>query len=357
MPIDPSLLDEDLKILRKKYGQDSIHRGSEQPEVRRLELDSPALMRITGGGIPHGRVTRLWGMPSSAKTHVGWEIARAAQQAGIKCCYYNGEKQFDELHSRAHLGIDTAELEIVEVSTIEDLYEQMEVLFRSIHVHIVDSTSFLTSREELAGDVGDWPRALDARVWKKAIRRINARMDKDEHIIILISHAGQDMQTKSEYAKDGGEIEFASSMSLHFRKGSWLFYHPDGHLEKADKIKEDAGISPSGQKEADGFEVTVRVNKSRVCRPFRVAKMRLDLHTFQFDTAFELLDAATFFDQEGDPAHRSKRPAIAQKTGEKSSWYLLPDGTKVQGDPGIRKRLMEDEELAGMVRRAMLSGW
>lgn len=357
MPIDPSLLDDDLKILRKKYGQDAVHKGSEQPDIRRLELRSPALNRITGGGIPYGRITRLWSQPSAGKSHVGWEIVRAAQEAKLQVVYWNIEKQFDEVHCRAHLGIDTDALKIGEVSTIEDFTEQMELLMRSTHVHIVDSCSQATSREELAADVGDWQRALDARVWKKSIKRISARMDKQEHIIVLISHAGQDMQTKSEYAKDGGEIEFASSMSLHFRKGSWLYHHPEGHLEKPDKIKEDIGVSPSGMKEADGFEVTVRCMKSRVCRPFRVAKMRLDLHTFQFDTAFELLDAATFFDLEGEPAHRSKRPAIAQKTGERSSWYLLPDGTKVQGDPGIRARLMEDQELSAAVRKAMLGGW
>jgi RecA/RadA recombinase len=697
VPINPELLEEDLKVLRKKYGADSFHRGSEQPEVRRLVLDSPALNRVTGGGIPLGRITRLWGMPGASKSHIGWEIVRAAQRLEMGCAYWNIEKQFDELHCRVHLGIDTKKLFIGQVNTIEDLTEEMELMMRSIQVHVVDSTSFATSREELAADVGDWFRALDARVWKKSIKRINARMDKDEHVIVLISHAGQDMQTKSEYAKDGGEVEFASSMSLHFRKGTWLYYHPDGRLDKAEKIKEDAGLSPSGQKEADGFEVTVRVNKcvsgdtwvhtinglvrardldgevltlseggiyrsavwsyegeaelyrvlfstgdevlatpnhewvtslrhhgvrqrcltvdlvgksipyqpirdfaydeeeyeegvrhgmtfgdgtaqvssarldqfipddrevmdrffsiprpdahfnsltvpheikssgayrvgglplewrslpsldepqsylrgfvaglleadghvnrkggiyiycadevvledvrliaqaagfstgritsssmmttgghlakrwgdpkypreikrtiytlplgkrsffttvgviddrlvlkrghrfnlrvsgppkmdlyarvvaveradrvesvyccsepqthtwvlgnglltgnSRVCRPFRVAKMRLDLHTFQFDTAFELLDAATFFDHDGEPSHRSKRPSIVQRTGERSSWFLLPTGKKVQGERKVREEITTDDELAATIRRAMLGGW
>ena len=697
-PIDASLLDEDIKRLQKIYGKDSFHRGSDQPEIRRLELSSPSLNRITGGGIPYGRVTRLWGMPGGSKSHAAWEIIHSAQRDGVLCAYWNIEKQYDELHCRVHLGIDTRQLFIGEVTTIEDLTEQMELMMRSIPVHVVDSTSQAASREEFAGEVGDWHRGLDARVWKKSIKRIKHRMDKDEHIIVLISHAGQDMTTKVEYAKDGGEIEFNSDMSLNFRKGSWLFYHPEtGLLDKADKIKGDVGISPSGQKEADGFEVSVRCNKcvsgetwvhtleglvrardlsgvvmtlseggiyrpavwscegdaelyrvsfstgdevfatanhewitslrhhgirqrfftvdlvgktvpyqpirdfvyddeeyaegvrhgmtfgdgtaqvgcarldqfipddrevmdrffatprveahpnsittphvikssgayrvsglplewrnlpsldesqsylrgfisglleadghvnrksgiyiysadegaledvrfiaqaagfstgrmrsssimttggslaqrwgdpsypknvehrihslplgkrsfftvdglidsrlvlkqshrfnlmlsgppkmdlyarvvavektdriepvfccsepethswvlgnglltsnSRVCRPFRAAKMRLDLHTFQFDTAFELLDAGTFFDLQGEPAHRSKRPPIIQRSGEKSSWFVFPDGSKAQGERKVRQRLMEDEELAATVRRAMLCGW
>lgn len=354
-PIDVSLFDEDMKALRKKY-PDAIHLGSSYPEVRRLEFDEPALNRITGGGIPMGRMTRLWGQPSSGKSHVAWLIVKAAQKAGLKVVWWDIEKQFDPVHT-AELGIDLDALRIGDAESIEDFAEQMEVVMRSTHVHIVDSCSEASSRDELAADVGDWQRALDARVWKKVIKRLNARMDKQEHIIVLISHAGIDMKTQSEYAKDGGELEFASSMSLHFRKGSWMFYHPDGHLEKADKIKEDVGVSPSGLKEPDGFEVTVRCAKSRVTRPFRVAKMRLDLNSFEFDTAFELLEAATFFDVNGHPAHRSGLNPIAQKTGAKSAWYELPDGSKVQGDRGIRKRLIEDTELAATVQHAMLQGY
>lgn len=358
MPIDPSLLDEDLKILRKKYGDSTVHKGSEQPEIRRLELASPALNRVMGGGIPFGRFTRLWGGPSGGKSHAAWLVALAAQQAGMTPAYWNIEKQYDELHCRVHLGIDTERLFIGEVSTIEDLTEEMELLMRSVQCHIVDSCSFATSREELAADVGDWQRALDARVWKKSIRRLTARIDPNEHIIVLISHAGRDMMTGFEHPKDGGALEFASSMSLHFSRGAHLYYHPESALlEKADKIKGDVGISPSGQKEYDGFEVSVKCAKSRVCRPGRVAKMRLDMNTFQFDTSFELFDAATFFDLQGEPAHRSKRPPIVQKTGERSSWFMLPDGERLQGERKVRMRLLEDAELAALVRQSMLAGW
>jgi hypothetical protein len=35
----------------------------------------------------------------------------------------------------------------------------------------------------------------------------------------------------------------------------------------------------SGQMEPAGIEIKARVEKSRVCRPFRTATMRLDLET------------------------------------------------------------------------------
>lgn len=355
-PIDPSLLEADLKVIRAHRGADAIHRGDEQPPIDRIALESPSLMRVTGGGIPLGRITRFWGSPSAGKSHCAWEVIRCAQRAALGVAYWNVEKQYDEIHCREHLGIDTKKLFIGQTTVIEDIAREMDLLLRSIAVHVVDSTSFATSADELAGDPGDWHRGLDARVWKKAMRRINNRLDKDENAVVLLDHAGRDMKTQSEYAKGGEALEYASSMSLHFRKGAWLYYHPDGMLEKAEKIKDDVGLSPSGQKEADGFEITVRCNKSRVCRPFRVAKMRLDLHTFQFDTTFELFDAATFFDEDGLPAHRSKKTAIIQRTGEKSSWFTLPDGKKVQGERAIRSKIDADQELATLIRSAMLAG-
>lgn len=357
MPVDHKLLDADLAAIRKNRGKDAIHMGDEQPEVDRIPLDSPALMRVTGGGIPLGRVSRIWGKRSSGKSHLGWMAIRCAQQMDLLCAYWNVEKQYDKIHTRDNLGVDVKKLFIGQSTIIEEITREMDLLMRSIDVHVVDSTSFATSADEIAGDPGDWHRGLDARVWKKGIRRINNRLDQNGNAVILIDHAGTDQMSKVEYPKGGDTLDFASSMNLHCKSGSWLFYHPDGYLEKDDKIKGETGVSYSGMKEPDGMEISVRCNKSRVTRPFRVAKMRLDLNTFQFDTTFELLDAASYFDEDGLPPKLSEKHPIVQQTGEKSSWYLLPDGHKVQGNPGIRKELETNAELAAVVRKAMCAGY
>lgn len=363
MPVDASTLDADLAVIRERRGVGAIRRGDEQLPVDRIPLASPAIMRITGGGIPLGHITRLWGDPSTGKTHLGYLIIAAAQQLktkrfpkGLETAYWNVEKVWDAEHAR-NLGVDTKRMLLEEVTIIEDIAREMELLMGSVHVHVLDSASAAVCIDELAGDAEDWTRALDARAWKRAIKRIHNKMDKDDNALVLIDHSARDQTTKQEFAMGGKALEFRSSMSLHFRKGAWLFYHPKhGYLERDDKITQEVGQSPSGQKEADGIEAIVRVNKSRVCRPLRVATMRLDLHTFQFDTAFELLDAAMFFDTDGNAAHRSGLPAIAQRTGAKSSYYELPNGDKVQGVGGIRERIAGDPELAAMITTAMLAG-
>lgn len=278
---------------------------------------------------------------------------------GLETALWNVEKVYDEVHAR-NLGVDTPRMLLEEVTFIEDIARELETLLKSCHVHVIDSASAATCIDEIATDAEDWTRAIDARAWKRAIRRIDNARDKDENIVVFIDHSGRDQTTKREFALGGKALEYRSSMSLHFKRGGWLYYHPErGYLEKDEKIAGETGKALAGTKpEPDGVEVIIQCNKSRVCRPFRSATIRLDLNTFRFDTTFELMNAAMFFDVDGNHAHRSGQPAIAQRTGAKSSWYeILGDAKdKVQGEPAIRKRISEDTELAATIERAMLAG-
>lgn len=362
MPVDASLLEEDMKIIRQRRGdQDAVHDGSLTQQVVKMPVPSPGLMRITGGGIPIGRMTRMWGGPSSGKSLIGWMIIRAAQQLrsemfpnGLESTYWNVEKQFDPIFT-AGRGVDIERMKVEEATIIEDIAGEMELLMRSCHLHVLDSASFAVCRDEIASETDQWHRALDARAWKRAINRIHNAMDKDENILVFIDHAGTDQITGSEHALGAKRLEFKSDLSIHFKAGAWLFYDDWGHLEKNDKLKDKTknGIGPAGTKEADGVEISIRVNKSRVCRPLRSAKMRLDLNTYEFDTTWELVDACKFFDANGGVALRTKERPIAEGKG---SWYTFPDGEKVQGDRGIRTLIEANPALRLLVETSMMAG-
>lgn len=363
-PVDASLLDADMKVIRERRGVDAIHDGNQTQVVDKLPLPSPGLMRITGGGIPIGRMTRLWGMPGTGKSLIGWMIIRAAQQLrserfpiGLEATYWNIEKQYDPIFTHER-GVEIERMKIEEIGVIEDIAQEMELLMRSCHLHVLDSASFAVSREEIGAEADQQFRGVDARAWKKAINRIHNAMDKDDNMLVAVDHAGQDQETKTEHALGGRRMEFKSDLSIHFVKGAWLFYDDWGFLEKNDKLKDKSknGVGPAGNKEADGIEVVVRVNKSRVCRPFRAARLRLDLNTYEFDRTFELIDAARFFDANGGVALRTKQPAIAMQSG-KSAWFELPNGEKVQGGRGIRTMLQADPTLCALVEQAMMAGF
>lgn len=367
-PVRPEDFDKHLKIIRDSRGDDAIHSGSEQVPVDRIPLDSPGLMRITGGGIPLGHMTRLWGPPSSGKSLVLWMIFAAAQRLltkrfpnGLETCYWNVEKQYDREFTKAR-GVDVDRMKVEQNQVIEDIGAELELLLGSIHVHAIDSCSSATSQDELAAEIGDWFQALDAKVWKKVLKRVLKAMDKDENAVIYVDHESREFKTNRAKAPGGKDMEHNSSMSLHFKQGRWLYYDNEGLLQPEDKMKEKSKLGIAGQKEADGQEIHVRCNKSRVCRPLRVATMRLDLNTFKFDTVYELMEGGLHFDRFGTIAHHSGQPAIITGGG-KGGWYTINDGVErkkamqVQGDRGLRLLIGADPDLQKTIMDAMMGGF
>jgi hypothetical protein len=90
----------------------------------------------------------------------------------------------------------------------------------------------------------------------------------------------------------------------------------------------------SGQIEPSGYEVKCRVEKSRVCRPFRTATMRLDLDEINFDRIFELKKAAVHYG------------VIRQ--GGSYYYYTPPGGDEIrigQGEKAVREFIQGDLTL------------
>jgi RecA/RadA recombinase len=355
-PVDISNLERDINIIKKRRGVDTIHYGDAFPPVEKIPFDSPALQRITSGGIPRGRMVRLWGGPSSAKTVCSYLILKSSQEMNLKTAYHNIEKQYDPVLVK-NLGVNIEDLLILESTIIEDVVRECQLLLNSVHVHVIDSTSSAVPQDRLNKDPGDWDVGLDARVWIKGLDYLLTAMDKDENTIIYISHASTNFQTKSEKPLGGKEMEHESSMTLHFKRNKWLYYDDEEMLQTEDKLKEKGILGIGGQKEADGQEIVVIVDKSRVCRALRKANMRLDLNTMKFDYTFELMQGAEYFDKYGNIAHRAHTPAIADSGGvKKGGWVSLPNGEKIQGQRALRQRIDEDIELQKLIRKAMLSG-
>jgi RecA/RadA recombinase len=350
MPITPELLDRDMEVIRQKRGDASVIRmASESLSIDRIPLpEFPTLMRITSardkGGIPIGCVTRIYGTPSAGKTQLAYWIIRAAQRLrtkrfpnGMQCCYWNVESQFDKDYAQS-LGIDTTKLVLRDTDVIEEIAEEMQILLRSCHLHVIDSASHATSVEQLALDPKDWrsQRGVHAAAWKSAITHIHHWMDKESNTIIIIDHEVTTQQGLSE-PLSGQRMAFRSDLSIQVSRGAWLFYNDKGVLVNNDELKDKTknAMGAAGLKEADGSEITIRVPKARICRPLRVGKMRLDLHKMRFDTAFELADHGLYYDLDGQEAHRSGNATII--TNAPGSWYWCPRWVVDEPADGKRK--------------------
>lgn len=322
-------LDKILDAIRKKIGPNSVHKGSDSSAIERISTGSLALDYATTGGIPIGRFSRLYGGFSSTKSLNCWNIISKAQKKGMSCVYYNVEKQFDK-NFVSRLDVDVDKLLIIEGSVIEEIGAAMEALIGEVDLHVIDSCSSAISIDELNASVEDWHRALSARVWGKVLRRVHERFDHNRNTVILVDQIRDSMAYGGGFTVPGGKaMEHVNSMALLFRRGKWLYYDKNGVLS-TDSTSSD---TVSGQAEADGIEVIVKCEKSRVGRQYRTARMYLDLNKMEFDLDTERMMMAVFF-------------GLIKQSG---AWFVLPNGEKVQGKYAVRNAISESQELRNTI--------
>jgi recombination protein RecA len=335
MTVDHTLLEKALAQIKKNYGDESIRYATEHPEITRIPTGIIQLDSIMGGGFPLGRWAHCYGGFASGKTLVSLHLIKNAQQMGYNCAYYDLENQFNKAWASS-IGVNINDLLVLDGPIIEETATKLEGLLGAVNVHIIDSVGIGVSQDELAADADEWRPGISSRAWGKLIRRANRYFDKKENMIVLIN------QTREAFGKMGAEnptggraIEYASSMSLHFKKSSWLYRDSKGNLSTEGAKTE----SVYGDTKPSGIEMQIRVAKSRVGDPLDSARIRLEFGSGgQFDEVWSLVRSAIF-------------NGLVSRNG---SWYTLPDGTRVQGENGLRTAFENNLELAQASRKAML---
>lgn len=300
--IELDKISEIINRINARYKDDGkANRGSEEPPVSRISTDSLELDYACGvgkdgiGGIPKGRMSRFWGGPSTGKSVKALHVIANAQKQDLVCAYYNAEKQFTDEFAEKQ-GVDTNKLIVVQTSIIEDIGEIIEGTLDDVDVHVIDSCSYAISRDELSVGLNEKELPMiRARRWSQQFAFINERFDRKRNVLLYIDQTrvkGAMGAFSSEGPPGGKLMEFASSLTLQFKKGDWLWYDKDGYLSDTRNTKQK---TLSELSEADGHEVKVQVVKSRVSRPFRQANMLFDVNNLEFDHTSEYVKAAQFF--------------------------------------------------------------
>lgn len=333
MPVDATKRAAVVGAIEKKWGKGNTYAANTAPKVARVPTGSLELDYVTGGGYPIGRFTRMYGGASSGKTLACWNAIREAQKRGMDCVYYNIEKQFDPIHV-AKIGIDMDKLLVVDGTIIEEIVEKAEALMGVYHLHVFDSCSQAVPIDEINAKPTDHQVGLAPRMWAKGFRRLNKAFDDRENLVIYVDHARTVFGSGAIKPPGGKAMEHASSMTLEFKRGKWLNYDDEGILEES-KGDDD---TLSGDAQPEGIEMQIRCQKSRVCPPFRTARVRIGFDTYEYDTDYELLKAA-------------KWTGVA-----KNGPYYEVEGydKKVHGEGKLRKTIGDDDKLRKLIEKRML---
>lgn len=286
-----------IERIRDRYGDEGkANRGNEEPPVGRISTRSLELDYATSGGVPVGRFVRFYGGPSTGKSIKAMHVIAEAQSMGMVCAYINAEKQFTDEFA-ALQGVDTDKLILIQTSIIEDIGEIIEGNLDEVDLFVIDSCSYCISRDELAAGLNEKELPMiRARRWGTQFSFINERFDRSRNVLLYIDQlrVKNAMGGFTSEGPPGGKLmEFASSMTIEFKRGHHLWYDKHGELGNTRNTKQR---TLSETLEADGYEVKAQVVKSRVCRPLRTANMKFDYNTLTFDHVDEYLKAAKYFD-------------------------------------------------------------
>lgn len=376
--VDVSKFDEATRKLEAAWKTRMARKGSEYPPVYTIPTGSDELDWAMYGGWAINRTNRVYGGESTAKTMLMWLMMRNAQNIhhiyrdrfevqlseansnaeknvleeerdaflarfpdGMEINYYNVENQFHPKFVQSW-GVDTDRLNVIDGDVIEQICDAMQNYMSSVHVHVVDSTTAASPLRLINADPTDELRGVDAARWKDGLRQVEHHFSED-NTLFLISQVTNNQETKAEEPVGGRKMNFSSSMSLHTKKGSWLYYDSKGILVN----KKVAGETISGLKEPDGIEITARVAKSRVCPPLRTARTRMDLYRgLGIDKAYEISQAAKFY-------------GIVEKNGPAYICLLDGNGEKIKpgfhGEAEFREYINENPDFVNEVKEIMMN--
>jgi recombination protein RecA len=297
---------------------------------------SVGLNRALGGGFPYGRQVLLWGSKSSAKSSLCLQTIAMAQKEGKLCAWVDAEMSYDEDWAKK-LGVDTSKLIYSEARSINDMVDVgVALLHAGVDIIVIDSISSLLPAVYFEKD-SDELKALDqtkqigaeSKDLKHAWLMLNYANNREKPaLIIAISQARNNITAMYTQSVPTGGLttQFMSSTIVKLFSSSSDSKAIKGKIKVGDKLIE----------QKMGRRVLWEVQNSKTSAPGDSGEY--DFY-FRGDTIG--------IDGIGDLVDTAELLGIVERSG---AWYILPDGSKVQGRDGFVNKVKEDKNLEASIR-------
>ena len=180
-------LDSAIKSMKKDYGDQSIREKIEVAEVERLPFDIFALDYATGGGLPRGRVTEIFGNEGSGKTNSVLKAMRSAQalQPHLRPAFIDLEGSLTPDWARK-MGVNPDRVVYLKPDFAEQAVDMLSKITqaRGLSMVALDSIAAMASTAEVAkGAEGDLP-GVNARIGSKLCRQMIYALNQVEKAIL-----------------------------------------------------------------------------------------------------------------------------------------------------------------------------
>ena len=310
--------------------------GNEVPKTEYALTPSHGLNRALNGGLPYGRQVLIWGSKSSAKSSLCLQTIALAQKEGKVCAWIDAEMSYDKVWAEK-LGVDTSKLIVSQARTINEMVDVgVNLIEAGVDIVVVDSiTSLLPAiyfekdSDELKQLENTKQIGAESRDFSNAWKMLNYANNKVKPtLFILISQSRNNINAMytSQQPTGGQATKFYSSTIIKLFSSESENQALKGKIYVGDKaIEEKIG-----------------------------RKIRWDLQFSKTSPAFQSGEYDFYFrgdlvgiDGVADLVDTAELMGIVERTG---AWYLLPDGSKVQGREGFINRVREDLDLQDMIK-------
>ena len=187
----------------KKFGKGTLTFSPSSFPLDFIPTGSLALDLAIGGGerlmgIPHGRMTEIWGEKSTGKSTLCYHIIANAQAQGKTTALFDYEHSYDPVYAEA-IGVDTQKLLLGQYQQLEQGWQIIEAMMRSLKntVIVIDSIAQMSPRAELEGEMGDHHPGLQPRLLAQAMRRNKGWVRMNNSALVIVNQIRHKMGVKN----------------------------------------------------------------------------------------------------------------------------------------------------------------
>lgn len=235
----------------------------------RIPTGNIAFDIVTGGGIPAGKLSEIYGDFASGKSRIALHICAQTIKLGGVAVYMDLERSID----RGLLdltGVDPGKLVYPnpdQLRCVEDVFDVLEIYVHQLRDQnpdgfltiVWDSVASTPGIELLEGQIGVNTTALRrAKLIGEGLQKIMADVYQHKICLIFINQIRDRINVMygDKYDTVGGKaIKFTASMRIH--------------CKLAGKLKNDKTM------ELDGYKGRIVIDKSKVCKPFGVVNFEM----------------------------------------------------------------------------------
>jgi recombination protein RecA len=317
----------------------SVLTGDEVPKTEYAKTPSYGLNRALNGGLPYGRQVLIWGSKSSAKSSLCLQTIAEAQKEGKICAWIDAEMSYDKDWAEK-LGVDTTKLIVSQARTINEMVDVgVQLIEAGVDIIVVDSITSLLPAIYFEKDSTELKQlentkqiGAESRDFSNAWKMLNYANNKVKPtLLILISQSRNNINSMytSQQPTGGQATKFYSSTVIKLFSSESENQALKGKIYVGDKAIE----------EKIGRKVRWDLQFSKTSPAFQSGEYDFYFRgdTLGIDGIADLVDTAELI-------------GIVERTG---AWYLLPDGSKVQGRDGFVTRVREDLDLQNMIKNKL----